>query len=917
MSGSTLRACSFLLLLLVPTQSALAQTAVAAGNTDAPKAARVDRFGDPLPPEALARFGTIRFRSESALGFAVLSPEGGVVAVDGYDQSVRLMDTTTGLVVRQFPPAQMTADSLAFSPDGAHLATTDRSGVIELHDLSSGRLVRTFTGDVRAQPSPPVFSANGRVIAGMHAEFTADHEICVWEVATGKLLAKCKDVRNCPVGAALSSDGKMLATWGAHNYAGVVLWDVQSGKEVPTFHMKEADGVCGVGFAPDGKSMAVALNSGYVALLNPADGKEIRRLGKQCPDIDSWATANFGQMPPGKSLVKFSPDGKKLAVAVGRVRVWDTTTGKPLSAESESYHNVSSLVITRDHVLAAATLENAVRVWDPITGTARGLAGAHANTVSSIALTADGRTLLSADVTGELCSWDTASGRQIRSTTMLPVAPPEPPRLDGYAATSLLAPRGKYAVLCAPVFLGDFRFRDIDTGRDLRHFPVAAWGRGAAGFSRDSDLVALGGESFDVAEGAGLGVLARTLLGGDPRKFAADKIKRTAVVVLCKTATGRVVRRFKGMQDMVQAVAVSPDGRLVAAFSESYDPFHAENSVGEICIWDAQTGKQLAKIPATPRTIGFGLVGPLVFSPDGTLLASGEEPGIVHLRNAATGQDLGTLGAGGDPKLAGYGVPNACALSFSPDGHVLAVGWSERQATEAHQRGKIQLWELSTASVRKEFTGNAGDVTALAWSADGQMLASGGADTTVLLWDVSGEKLRPRTRTRLNQQEAESLWRELGSASASRGYEAILRLASAPEDAVALLHRKLKPVVVPNEEEMKRLLKQLDSQRFPEREAAAARLEEAGKAVLPVLHGVLQSASSAELRQRAHRLIYQISRPHLATAGEAQSGRALEVLEAVNTPEAQALLKDLARGQDDARLTREAKAALVRASVAR
>ena len=53
-------------------------------------------------------------------------------------------------------------------------------------------------------------------------------------------------------------------------------------------------------------------------------------------------------------------------------------------------------------------------------------------------------------------------------------------------------------------------------------------------------------------------------------------------------------------------------------------------------------------------------------------------------------------------------------------------------------KGKIQLWEMATQRVRRELAGHEGQVRSLAFSPDGQWLASGSADTTVLVWDVWG-----------------------------------------------------------------------------------------------------------------------------------------------------------------------------------
>ena len=54
--------------------------------------------------------------------------------------------------------------------------------------------------------------------------------------------------------------------------------------------------------------------------------------------------------------------------------------------------------------------------------------------------------------------------------------------------------------------------------------------------------------------------------------------------------------------------------------------------------------------------------------------------------------------------------------------------------------GIVQLWEIVTGKERRAFHGHRGPIEALAFSPDGKTLASGSADTTILLWDVTGER---------------------------------------------------------------------------------------------------------------------------------------------------------------------------------
>src|SRR5262245_892153 len=80
------------------------------------KSALTDLYGDPLPPGALARLGTLRLRMKDGAGAIALSPDGKAVAAAGHD-AVRLWDAATGKEVRRFEGPFGSVWHLAFSPD--------------------------------------------------------------------------------------------------------------------------------------------------------------------------------------------------------------------------------------------------------------------------------------------------------------------------------------------------------------------------------------------------------------------------------------------------------------------------------------------------------------------------------------------------------------------------------------------------------------------------------------------------------------------------------------------------------------------------------------------------------------------------------------------------------------------------------
>jgi len=207
--------------------------------------------------------------------------------------------------------------------------------------------------------------------------------------------------------------------------------------------------------------------------------------------------------------------------------------------------------------------------------------------------------------------------------------------------------------------------------------------------------------------------------------------------------------------------------------------------------------------------------------------------------------------------------------------------------------------------------GHQGSISALLFTPDGKRLVSGSADTTALVWDLTGG-LTARHRP-LTAPELDACWTDLAGADAERAYQAIRRLAASPTEMLPYLAKRLQPAAHADAKRVARLISDLDSDQFTVREQAYQELEQLGEGAIRACREALAGRPSLELRRRLETLLAkQDQERRLPSPQRLQRLRALEALELAGTPPARQLLQKLAGGASEAGMTREAKAALER-----
>jgi len=195
--------------------------------------------------------------------------------------------------------------------------------------------------------------------------------------------------------------------------------------------------------------------------------------------------------------------------------------------------------------------------------------------------------------------------------------------------------------------------------------------------------------------------------------FVTEGPENTGTIDLRDETTGESVRSWVGHEIDVNDVEFSPDGSILATAGDD----------GLLKIWDPDTGEEIASVAGTKG----GAVGQS-FDGDGTLLAAAwPDERVVRVAEATTGKVVRTF-----DRFHTFVFDTA----LSPDGSRLAIASADADV--------VSVFDVRTGDLVFELPGHAFAADSVAWSPDGRWIATGSADTSVRVWDATTGMLEER-----------------------------------------------------------------------------------------------------------------------------------------------------------------------------
>jgi WD40 repeat protein len=587
------------------------------------------------------------------------SPNGKTIASAGYDNTIRVWNSSNGHFIRELKGHTNWVNSVVFSPDSKIIASGSRDNTIRLWSSGSGRLIRIIKGHINWVNSV-VFSPDSKIIASCGD----DNAIQLWNSSNGVLIYKFfGHTTNSILDLAFSPDGKTIASAGTDKT--IRLWDLSS-KSIIKILKGHENYVNSIFFSPNGKTIASSSWDNTIRLWNLRDKSLIRVLKSREKTISSVIFSHDGRIIAASSdngaiqfwkstdgsffrVLKghndavsdltFSPDDKTVASSSidGTIRLWNIGSKNYISALKGHKGYVSSVKFNLNgRIIASASQDYTVRLWHSSDGSFFNALKGHEDIVSVIAFSPDGKTIASGSWDNTIRLWDSSNGRFIfkflgyenivnNAGEIIDLSSTIPNFGRNKVNSVVFNPNGK--IIATSTNGGEIRLWNSSNRNLIYELKGHKSYVNEIVFSLNGEIIASASEDSTIRLwDSSNGRLIRTLIGHkgsvksvgfSPNGKIVASASEDSTIRLWDSGNGRLIREFIGHTDWVNDTVFSPDGKTLASASRDKT----------IRLWDISTGQQIGD----PLTNSLGAMYSVDFNPSGSILASGGSNGVVYL----------------------------------------------------------------------------------------------------------------------------------------------------------------------------------------------------------------------------------------------------------------------------------------------
>lgn len=289
---------------------------------------------------------------QNATQLAKWSPSSDLIATRPTSPQIHVIDAETGKILRELLGHDRDSISLAWSPDGARLASGSYDGTVIIWNPRTGDQLNRFKGHIVDpadryinQVAAVAWSPDGRQVASGGSGKT----VFVWDSSTTEVV--CQFNGHASYIQSVDWHPREPIAVSTDNGGKIAIWDTRSGEDVHSISVND-NFAYDVRWSPKGERLAIAGDDGTVMIWNAIDWRQLRHLEGHSGRVNT---------------VRWHPDGKRLASCSvdGTIKIWSPDSDTELLTINASDVDVRSVDWSPDgRRLVSSDFNGFVRIWD-------------------------------------------------------------------------------------------------------------------------------------------------------------------------------------------------------------------------------------------------------------------------------------------------------------------------------------------------------------------------------------------------------------------------------------------------------------------------------------------------------------------------------------------------------------------------